>query len=288
MNRSIITTAAVAFVFALVVFFIRFSAQTPLLRDKERVVNNDPDQKRGNQFSGDSVKDGMNAGKAGDNRGLTMQDRRDGADRQKREAAGFKTSPINLEKVKFPHDGTAKMPYPDGRMESSNRDGSLILQRRGESYYVNDVDKGSMLKLPFEYGLDPENGLHGEQSISWQWLDENRIIGVQEAWRESDPNPLASPEFLSSGLSESEMSVAMPTCSFLFLYDTRVPGVIYRINPPPLPAGYAVRLDAILPEGIIELSACTPLGYYGDVGESQKSGIRHPPTILIGQFEIRH
>lgn len=287
MKRTIIVTASVALVSLLVVVFIRFGVLTTTPHDKEHVANREPDKEGENRTHGEPAEDGTAAHTEHDSRGLTMQDRSDSAARQKREAVGYKTIKSNLAKFEAPHDGSGKMPYPDGKTESPNRDGRLVLQRRGESYYVYDAAKDSMLKLPFEYGLDPENGLHGEQSISWQWLDEHRIIGVQEAWRESDPNPLTSPEFLSAGLSTTEISVAMPTCSFLFVYDTRAPGVIYEINPPLIPAGYAVRLDAISPGGIVELSACTPLGYYGVVGEPEEGATRHPLTIPLGQFEIR-
>lgn len=286
MKKTVISIAAVAIPCALAIGYLRFGARPDIEQGGEHPAVGRSDRKVESRSSGEPIGNREVADVPGGDRGLTPQDRRGLAERQKREAEGFKAIEIGLSKVAVGSEGGGGIRYPDGNTESANRDGSLILERREESYYVKDVEKGSALKLPFEYGLDPENGLLGEDGISWQWLDERRIVGVQEAWRESDPNPLALPEFLSSGLSETEIAVAMPTRSFLFVYDTRVAGVIYGITLPPVPEGYAVRLDAILPGGVIELSACTPLGYHGVVGEAQDGGSRRHPTIPLGQFRV--
>ena len=219
-------------------------------------------------------------------RGLTDTEIEDLAERQKKEAEGFSTVEVSLERVAGPQMDGDRTPYPDGRDRSLNQEGRKVLRKIGESYEVSDADGASKQKLPFEYGLDPANGLHGEQSISWQWLDGNRIIGVQEAWRENDPDPLSGLESGSSSLAGSEITTSAPTCAFFFVFDTTKPGIIYQVKSPEMPSGYALRLDEILPGGIIELSACTPLAYHGIVADRPGDGNQQADPLKLGQFKI--
>jgi hypothetical protein len=62
--------------------------------------------------------------------------------------------------------------------------------------------------------------------------------------------------------------------------------MIYKLKSTEIPSGYALRLDGILPGGIIELSACTPLAYHGIVADRPGDGSRQADPLKLGHFKI--
>lgn len=103
---------------------------------------------------------------------------------------------------------------------------------------------------------EPDKTDYNANNISWEWLDETRVIGVQEIDYRDDPDPYADVR------SDNEITISAPGGAKIYLFDTTKLDTVFLLDVPVLPKGLAVRLDEVDGKGIILLSACSPIAYH--------------------------
>lgn len=211
-------------------------------------------------------------------RGLTVGDKLAMGQRMRNEMENFVTARIS---IKPTEDSDSSKSYPSGAKETPNSAGNMVLKDDGDSFGIYSVNGTLIKKLPCEYGLAPEEGLIGEGAILWDWLDAHRVIGVQEAWNECDPDPLVGID-----MHGAEIAVTSPTRSIIFVYDTRNTHTMNQLHIPEIPEGFSARLDGISKNGGIDISACTPLAYHQMTPETWEDKSRHDYTKQLGRFSV--
>jgi|GEM_PF-4124189 len=169
---------------------------------------------------------------------------------------------------------------PDGKNWNSSHSMSLDADQRG--FFSLYSKSGELIKtFPASINVspsrEPEKTEYNANNITWQWLDEKRIIGVQEIDYRDDPDPYADVK------SDVEITISAPGGAKIYLFDINRLDEVCQLDIPQPGKGFAVHLDGIGKDCVIALSARSPLGYnqhLGDLGENPKH------TRNMGFFQV--
>jgi hypothetical protein len=106
------------------------------------------------------------------------------------------------------------------------------------------------LSINVERGDNPDAAEHCADNIQWNWLDDQRLIGVQPIDLKDAPDPFSDNE------PEGEYTLPMPSSSRVYVLDLKKMEDIYEVGPlPELPPYYAIELTGITKDGLVLLQA---------------------------------
>lgn len=166
---------------------------------------------------------------------------------------------------------------PDGKHWNSMH--TMNLTRNSVWYDLYSRDGKFIKKLPRYINVDPTcNPLNTDymaDDIHWIWLDNKRIIGVQEIYYRDSP-------YAYEGI-QREMTIPAPHGARVYLFDVDNLDIVYELKTPKLPNGLAVHLDGITDEGYISLSGASPIVYHQGNSEISKNPKYYQ---YIGVFQI--